>query len=104
MNWSQPSKPASQTCTVTGGGSVSGIGPFSSTLNATKMLQFTAAQGVKRMLIKIGVGVSDSQLLQQTSQNSTQNVQFVTINGTLFQITTNTTTNTATRTIPFVTL
>ena len=57
------------------------------------------------MLIKIGVGVSDSQLIQQSNQTaSSQSVQFITINGSLFQVTTNTVTNQATRTIPFVTL
>ena len=56
------------------------------------------------MLIKIGVGVSDSQLIQQSNQTSSQSVSFVTINGTLFRVVTNTLTNQTTRTIPFVTL
>ena len=105
VNWSQPSQPAPQSCSITGGSAISGIGPFSSTLNATKLLQFSPAQGVKKMLIKIGVGVSDSQLVQQSNQtSSSQSVQFITINGSVFQVTTNTVTNQATRTIPFVTL
>ena len=54
------------------------MGPFSSTLNATKLVQFSPAQGVRRMLIKIGVGVSDPQLGQAPpNQTSTNNVKFV---------------------------
>ena len=97
-----PSQPNRQQCdSLNGGGSYTAIGPFSSTLNATKLLQFSAAQGVKKLLIKIGVGVSDAQLTQGPS-NSTQQVQLVTINGTVFQITTDTTSNQTSRTIPFL--
>ena len=68
------------------------MGPFSSTLNATKHIRFSPDQGVKRMLIKIGVGVSDP-LLKQASTN-----------GTLLKVKTNTTQKRALRIIPFLNL
>lgn len=88
---------------MNGGSSFSAIGPFNTTLNATKSLQFSAAQNVRRLLIKIVVGVSDSRLTQQKS-NTSQTVEFVEINGTLFMVTNTTTQNQTTQTIPFLSM
>lgn len=77
---------------MSGGNSLTGMGPFSSSLNATKVLQFSAGQTVSRLLIKIGVGVSDSRLLSSGS-NSSQTVEYVEINGSLYIVTTDTSLN-----------
>ena len=78
------------------------LGPFRNTLAAAKNLQFTQAQGVNRLIIKISVGVSDSRLT--SSSNDSQAVETVTINGTTFITTTTTNQNQSQRiqTIPFV--
>jgi hypothetical protein len=77
VNWSLPSQPQRQQCqSMSGGSPLTGLGPFSSTLNATKVLQFSAGQAVNRLLIKIGVGVSDSRLLD-SQFNSSQSVEYV---------------------------
>lgn len=105
-NWSLPSQPQRQLCEpLQGGSNITGIGPFSANLNATKVLQFSPSQGVRRLVIKIGVGVSDARLSQLQS-NSSQTVEYVEINGTLYIVTTNTTSNKSqtTQTIPFLTL
>lgn len=42
--------------------SYSAIGPFSTSMNATKSLSFSAAQNIQRLVLKITVAVADSAL------------------------------------------
>ena len=81
---------------------MTGLGPFSNTLAASKTLQFSPSQGVNRLIIKVGVGISDSRL--STNGSSIQAVETVTINGTTFITTTTTNQNQsqATQMIPFL--
>jgi hypothetical protein len=69
LNWSLPSPPPTQTCTLlpsnasnTTNKSFTAIGPFSGSLNATKPLSFSAAQNVQRLIIKTSVAVADAAL------------------------------------------
>lgn len=69
LNWSMPSPPPIQTCTLlpstsnhTINASFPAIGPFSGSLNATKPLSFSAAQNVQRLIIKTSVAVADAAL------------------------------------------
>ena len=110
VNWSLPSQPARQQCqsinttgNITGNLSYTAIGPFSSTLNATKLIQFSPDQGVTKLLVKVAVGVSDNRIIQGPP-NSTQKVEFVTINGTLYRVVTNVTLNGSARSLAFITL
>lgn len=69
-NWSLPSMPQRQQCeSLKGGFTLTGLGPFSSNLDAIKNLQFSLEQRVRRLVIKIGVGVSDSRV---ASSNNSQ--------------------------------
>jgi hypothetical protein len=77
VNWSQPSQPPRAQCaSLNGGGTFSAIGPFSSALNATKLIQFAAAQGVRRAVVKIGVGISDG---QNNSSTIVSTIPFLTL-------------------------
>lgn len=52
--------------------SFSSIGPFSSSLNATKSLAFSAAQNIQRLVLKISVAIADAALYNtSTSSNQT---------------------------------
>jgi len=106
VNWSLPNQPPLQQCSiVNGSNSVSGIGPFNNTNSAKKTLQFSASQGVRRLLIKIGVAVSDSQLSSQKN-NASEQTEEIEINGTIYITTINSQTNSSlvNNTIPFLTL
>ena len=48
------------------------MGPFNSTAPATKILQFSPSQGVRRLLIKLGVAISDSRITQLSGTVSQQ--------------------------------
>jgi len=71
-NWSLPTPPPQQTCkllpsassnnTFSSNATYAAIGPFSSSLNASKSLSFSAAQNVQRLAIKISVAVADAVL------------------------------------------
>ena len=72
VNWSAPSQPALQQCPLSSGSTYvpAGIGPFNSTFPAQKNLQFSASQGVTQLLVKVGVAVSDSRLLENSTNVS----------------------------------
>lgn len=79
MNWSLPTPPPSAKCSLinrvngvakTLDSSFNSIGPFSSSLNATKSLQFSEAQSINHLIIKLVVAISDAILSSSNSDSS----------------------------------
>jgi len=74
--------PPRQTCTLTSSESnnntINPLGPFSTSLNATKLLQFSPTQNAERIIVKITIAISDAVLIRSTSANSSRKNQSIT--------------------------
>ena len=72
-NCSLPVSPNPQKCALIANNSLpsnasfDSIAPFSSSLNATKSLAFSAAQNIQRLIIKVAAAVSDAALYNQAT-------------------------------------